>query len=1776
MRKKQFVLAKKAPEDSDDPNTTSGSRVATTISLFDERATINKLQGYLKDDPESENIYSNSSEEVRESHDDDEDGEEEDEDEEDEESENSEEYDDMIEKVSQKLVQTETQLRRTQGRLKEWDGKVQSLEKQLRNKNFEVQEKIEENQVLRAEVDRLKIDIVELDEGRARPSLESRLRKAVDFLKKDLSSSQEKYIASQAEVKAHRTKVEMVEEKNASLLATIRLLEKKHKEKDEMLSKCTKELREAREQSTKLTEEVAAVRDDLWRTEKIAEEKEEMMKRDIASRVKEKIRLEVREELTKEVTERTARQVQAQLKHEKDKEINALREQFKKVFKEHAGLKQQVERSADATSQIRRLEERDIPAFKAEIERLMSVVDENKKSHEIAIADLESYYRTKIQSLKEEAAKEKWEHATDIRKQMGKDRDREVNDFTQRIEALSMQTDRLLQRAEMEKEEYADQVRKRISQEKEKEIQSLTDKLESLTKESEELLQEAASDKEAYADQIRQQMVEEKKREVNKLSYRIEVLTSEKETLLKRISAFEEELSWTWKEQEKNIEQMKTSQSALKSSEDDMFKLKRKNQSLAAMVQQYRSSYEAANEELQAFKDRFRGSLLESEDTSFTLRERLQQLEVELEGARKDYSDVVNELEEVRSSYEERIAEMMHVGHDQHSETSSVQELMSSVEAENNHLKQHIAELEQLCQSNGEGNETSRRQGGQNSISSDQAINSTSHQSNQALKAEICQLNENIDEQNNLLDKYKFDVEELENNNQQLKEEIRFSKVALEIKERELAQLRETIEDTEAEKAHLTGDISMLNSSLEACQDELSRVSNELDAAKVVTKSVQETEIEAALIRNELSRVKARLEYCQCGGMGTVAENRDDANSDMVSTPDETSTGSSQETHKLNNDINNLERLIDEQRNDNSSKSAEHSSRTNEDKSQEHSSNSSKQSHDIAIDDLRQEIEFLRRSLESKEKDKLLAEETCLELRTKLQHVKMKVDELTASLCIANEERSQVQEELGCAQDENKTLLQKVQELTTTVNESREELDQVSKQLEESKERAVAEEATAIQLRERIDRLTLILETTDRNRTRDGFALEDTKKRLEDSLEEVEDLQSEVERLTDLLSATQAEVDQANQELQQSKSEFEEHLSAAEAASSAMGNENEMLRSQLEGFEAENSKVKKELLHSKRLFHEALMKSEKKIFELNNQIESLSNKADSSQNELQTVAQHYEASNNELQIALQNADSEYKEKVGELQNQIDIANTEKERLIAQLRSLENDFGIATREFENEKLKIESERRKLKEDLAACNHENLEVAKELQHSRQLFKEALIAWRVETRDLTQQLNMWRRTDHIEGISPGRDSFSVQTDYDQSTHDGSTYDDVPQGRLNDRGTMLKNGSSNNRGPKNSPRGFFSSLLSVDTTTDDDTMMTPPPTESLSRQQKSENTYISNMKGKKVTWKADAAWDLYDSDTNCSQSDRTSTTGHWDRSGLQVNTSMEEPFDEADELNMDRPARQNHATHVTSSSSSSSSAGRQSSTESRDGNVVPIPNQQRTGELPPRQPNKNHNKNIIQKLLDEESRDDVQSKDGSFFSYSSASHDSRFSNSNNRPYFQGHTSVDEDDQTINSATSSLSSVRKIGGGTVRYGTEQSSQRFSMQESVGYSAAWAFLQRQQQLQDEAALILPSSSEQQASHAPLSSISTAKMPSPSKTRGSPSSTFDEQQRQQHQRVGEEEKPFDEANPNWWHHHQQQQQQQRQRSLQSDQFISASYSTEHDASTNGNSTTSFRE
>lgn len=578
--------------------------------LFDERVTMKKVDGYRAQvDDESSGNHSSGT------------------------------YDEMVEeveRVSDMLMQTQSKLWASQDELKSWNNKAKVLQstldqrdhemKRLRKENDELRK--EEN-TLRHEVERLTREVQDRDEGRARPELERRLRKAIEFLKKDLDAANEKNQNAQKDILAQKKTIDELRNSNKTLEESFQERQSKAAISCDQLDTCQKQLREANEGNAILLEEVATLRDELSRTKKIADQKDVLIRREVEDSVKEKIKLEVSKSVTKQMTERVTREVTAKMKAERDKELNSLREQIRKIVKENVALQSKIDAAERMASEADALQQ-DVQVLTYEITRYESMIDEAKQEYEIRLAKLETDYRMNLQTVKEEAAKEKWAHASEIRKQMTAEREREVQNFTQRIEALSKQAERLLDRAEKEKNEYGMQVKKRTEEEMQREIKALSEKLDARTRESEQLSRDTKKDKDTYADQLRQSMEDEKQREINKYTYRIDVLVEENDNWKKRVQSFEDELAVAWQENKDYADQLKRCQSDIKCLEDENFKLKRKTQNFATLINRYKQDAEEATKELHEAKQLFRDALLKSEGQNLKLKTKLRKLEPKL------------------------------------------------------------------------------------------------------------------------------------------------------------------------------------------------------------------------------------------------------------------------------------------------------------------------------------------------------------------------------------------------------------------------------------------------------------------------------------------------------------------------------------------------------------------------------------------------------------------------------------------------------------------------------------------------------------------------------------------------------------------------------------------------------------------------------------------------------------------------------------------------------------------------------------------------------------------------------------------------------------------------------------------------------------------------------------------------------------------------------------------------------------------------------------------
>ena len=330
-----------------------------------------------------------------------------------------------VEKVSEILTTTQSKLWETQDELKVSAEKTSALTSRLHESELDVQRLQQDNAMLRQDLETLQQEMADIDNARSRPMLEQRLRKAVEFLKKDLEEAREKYMSSVETVRLQKNEFEKLKESKQQLLERIRESEKENKATDSRFNTSQDQLQEAKEETTRLVEEVGSLREELQRMRNIADKRESMMRAEVMRKVKERITLDVRETVSEQVTQKVTRELTAKLKEEREREITALREQFKKVFKENSILKEEVNVLEAVTKDTRKLEDQ-VPILKYEVSRLLAELDKAKEEQEVAISELESYFSKKIQALKEESAKEKWAHATEIRKKLSKERQDEA------------------------------------------------------------------------------------------------------------------------------------------------------------------------------------------------------------------------------------------------------------------------------------------------------------------------------------------------------------------------------------------------------------------------------------------------------------------------------------------------------------------------------------------------------------------------------------------------------------------------------------------------------------------------------------------------------------------------------------------------------------------------------------------------------------------------------------------------------------------------------------------------------------------------------------------------------------------------------------------------------------------------------------------------------------------------------------------------------------------------------------------------------------------------------------------------------------------------------------------------------------------------------------------------------------------------------------------------------------------------------------------------------
>jgi chromosome segregation ATPase len=740
---------------------------------------------------------------------------------------------DELDHVSKELLQNKEKLWKTQDELKEYNIRIQLLETSREKEHNTVQLLMDENSALledgrnwKKEMDFLKTELQEKHREMLRPDVERRLKKAVELLQDDLEKSKEKSRNSEQNV---RTLTQKLEELGKSRVHEMlqekfkRLESKVERDEHEKLA-CEDDLEESRKMTHSLAEEVSFLQEQLHKAKNIIAGRERSLEESVTNRVKEKLTQEVEQRVTKEVEQRVTKEVRVKMKQEREKEINALRDQFKKVFKENSILQERVSATEADVAGKKRLEE-EIPELKYEISYLVETLENTKIDQEHALGELDAFFQMKVHAVREEAAKEKWVHASEIRQQMAREREFEINEFSDRLEVLARETDALLEQAERKKEEHGNQVRQRVNEEKQREFCVLQNRLKDFQQESEERLEQATEEKEAYAGQIRQQMMEEQKRETAKFNHRLEALSQEKEVLEKRIDGFDDELSNTWRENENKADELKTSHSALKTAEDEISKLKRKAVNLNTLLDRHKKEHAGVSKELADSKELFGRALSESETKTSKLSESSKTLDEtlkELEGSRQESKEAADEFEHLS-----RLLEAYKSEHAQASkELIHFKTAFGTSGNEVSQLKEDTKDLNaSLAKVRADYSETSK------------GIKRATAKSHEA-EEEAYQLKEQIKHLNHLLDTYKSDHVET---SKELERSTNF-KDAYILSERKVSQLK--------------GKLWSLNSILDKTKSEYSESAEDFELAK---QKSREAENETTLLREKVKQLTHSL-----------------------------------------------------------------------------------------------------------------------------------------------------------------------------------------------------------------------------------------------------------------------------------------------------------------------------------------------------------------------------------------------------------------------------------------------------------------------------------------------------------------------------------------------------------------------------------------------------------------------------------------------------------------------------------------------------------------------------------------------------------------------------------------------------------------------------------------------------------------------------------------------------------------------------------------------------
>ncbi|CAJ1959411.1 unnamed protein product [Cylindrotheca closterium] len=539
-------------------------------------------------------------------------------------------YDQMVEevgKVSALLQETRETLKMTQDRLAESERKSEILEIRLQAEEQELELMNRENEILTNEEHSLREEVNRLQAAAENqpppqrpmnPATESRLKKAVDLLNKDLIEAKKQLETTQIELIKQKSTSEQLERINSKLrnrsnrfggTSSGGTLLQQH------------ELKEAQMQASDLLEENATLRQQVILEkkkvevleEKRAEERRQAEKQaeqqsKLDDNARERIRFDEREATTKALTRKLRKEISSEIGAKKDREITILREQLKRAFKDKEALEVKVRSQEAAVKETDKLRQ-EVSRAEYEISRLHEIIDRTREQSETAINELESKFRMQVHAMQEQQAREKWAKITEMRQQVYQEREHELIDYQHRLQSLTDETSRLLEQAEIDKEQYGRQIHESIESAKQEEIDAMNRELTHFRREAEALRESAAHDKEMLLQEFHEKLEKEKRSKVVDKESQVQSLVAEVKSLEKQCESLHREgdemtseIKSLRGEKKTTVEQLRQSEMNLKASKGEIINLKRRNETLRTSIQEYEKVVDSRDEELQETK----------------------------------------------------------------------------------------------------------------------------------------------------------------------------------------------------------------------------------------------------------------------------------------------------------------------------------------------------------------------------------------------------------------------------------------------------------------------------------------------------------------------------------------------------------------------------------------------------------------------------------------------------------------------------------------------------------------------------------------------------------------------------------------------------------------------------------------------------------------------------------------------------------------------------------------------------------------------------------------------------------------------------------------------------------------------------------------------------------------------------------------------------------------------------------------------------------------------